>query len=87
MDTKKQTAVEWLFKKLWDTPKDKLEWYAILAQAKEIEKEQIVEAYDKGVKAGIGDYINTEWGRDSNELTAEKYYTQTYVSNRDHKTL
>jgi len=35
----KQTAVEWLFEKLWNTNKDKFTWYAILKQAKEMEKE------------------------------------------------
>lgn len=36
-----QTAVEYLFNKLWDTPKDKLNWYAILKEAKQMEKEQM----------------------------------------------
>ena len=36
----KQTAVEYLFEKLWETPKDKLTWHTILKKAKEIEKEQ-----------------------------------------------
>lgn len=36
---KKQTATEWLFEKLWETPKDKLDWNAILEEAKEMEKE------------------------------------------------
>ena len=38
-----KTAVEYLFEKLWNTDKDKLTWYAILKQAKEMEKEQIKE--------------------------------------------
>ena len=42
----KQTAVEWLFEKLWNTNKDKFTWYAILKQAKEMEKEQIIKAYE-----------------------------------------
>lgn len=36
----KQTSAEWLFKQLWETPKDKFTWYAILEQAKQMEKEQ-----------------------------------------------
>ena len=40
----KQTAVEWLFEKLWNTDKDKFTWYAILKQAKEIEKQQMRDA-------------------------------------------
>ena len=35
-----KTAVEWLFEKLWNTDKDKFTWYAILKQAKAMEKEQ-----------------------------------------------
>ena len=34
----KQLATEWLFKKLWDTPKDKLTWNCILKEAKKIVK-------------------------------------------------
>lgn len=34
-----QTAVEWLFEQLWDTPKDKLSWYSLLNKAKQIEEE------------------------------------------------
>jgi hypothetical protein len=44
----KQTAVEWLFKQLWEEPKDKMVWYAILDKAKEMEKEQIHESFVKG---------------------------------------
>ena len=36
----KMTAAEWLFHQLWDEPKDKFTWYAILEKAKEMEKEQ-----------------------------------------------
>ena len=46
----KQTAVEWLFEKLWNTDKDKFTWYAILKQAKEMEKEQLSYFYIKGVE-------------------------------------
>jgi hypothetical protein len=62
MESNKQTATEWLFKQLWDEPKDKLTWYAILKQAKEMEKEQIIDA------CNYGDFL---------EL-GEQYYEQTY---------
>ena len=39
----KQTSVEWLFEKLWETPKDKFTWHSILEQAKEIEKQEIID--------------------------------------------
>jgi hypothetical protein len=44
----KQTAVDWLFQQLWQTPKDKFTWYSILEQAKQMEKERIETAYNKG---------------------------------------
>ena len=64
----KQTAVEYLFYKLWDTPKDKLNWYAILNKAKEIEKKQIIEAWDKACE-------------DENRIGKE-YYIDTYETDR-----
>ena len=34
-----QTALEYLFEQLWETPKDKFTWNAILEKAKEKEKQ------------------------------------------------
>ena len=62
----KDTAVEWLFQQLWETPKDKFTWYSILEQAKQMEKEQIIDAYDKG-----------EFNQGCNE-DAEQYYNENY---------
>jgi hypothetical protein len=45
----KQNSIEFLFEKLWDTPKDKFEWNSILNQAKEIHKQEIAGAYDRDV--------------------------------------
>ena len=45
----KQTAVEYLFEQLWETPKDKLTWNALLEQAKEMEKQQIIDAWNGDV--------------------------------------
>lgn len=88
METKQQTAVDWLFKKLWDTPKDKLDWYAILAQAKEMEKEQIVESYSHGWHDGQNAIIEKIKHIDlGGDAAGDVHYTQTYVSNRDYKTL
>jgi len=62
-----QTSVEWLFEKLWETPKDKLTWNTILSKAKEMEKEQIIEAYKFGNLSDI--YVKPE-----------QYYNETYKS-------
>ena len=66
----KQTAVKWLFHKLWDEPKDKFTWYSILKQAEEMEQEQIENAY----QAGDGDAYNLE----ETKMWAEEYYKETY---------
>ena len=68
----KDTAVDYLFQKLWNTPKDKLTWYKFLIDAKEMERQQIIEAHGKQLKktgtAGNYDY----W------LTGEQYYRENY---------
>jgi hypothetical protein len=32
-------ALDWMFKELWNTPKDKFEWNAILKKAHDMQKE------------------------------------------------
>jgi uncharacterized protein (UPF0248 family) len=54
-----QTAVEWLFEQLWNTPKDKLNWYAILQQAKEMEKQQ-TEISDEEIEKGAREWYDKE---------------------------
>ena len=61
------TAIEWLFKQLWEKPKDKMVWYAILDKAKEMEKEQII--------AAIDNFQTNQWGE---FLNGEEYYQKTY---------
>jgi hypothetical protein len=68
--TLEQTAVEWLFEKLWETPKDKFNWYLIFGQAKQMEKEQIIDAYDAGLFDGSMD--------DVNDRIYKQYYNETY---------
>jgi hypothetical protein len=68
METK-QTATDWLFHKLWDTPKDKLNWYAILKKAEEMHEKQIIKANMVGMSIGFDD---------NPEYIATKYYNITY---------
>jgi hypothetical protein len=61
----KTTAVEFLFEKLWNEPKDKLSWNAILKVAEKMEQYQIEEAYEDGQsELGLKD--------------KEQYYKETY---------
>ena len=67
----KETATEWLFKQLWEEPKDKFTWNAILDKAKEMENKNAVlfaKEYDEYLFRGCG----------LPRLTAEQYYNQTY---------
>ena len=61
----KQTAVEYLFEQLWETPKDNFNCYSILELAKQMEKEQIVDAI--------------EYCRDK-YIDSENYYNENYKS-------
>jgi len=64
----KQTAVEWLFQELdnYYQMKGKLIKKEILKQAKEMEKQQIIDAYIDG-------YSAESWNADS-----QKYYNETF---------
>jgi hypothetical protein len=80
------TAIEWLFKQLWDEPKDKMVWYAILDKAKEMEKEQIVEVGNFCQKQDfhsviIADSVNGPT-RDIISI-GEHYYKKTYGKETD----
>jgi hypothetical protein len=66
----KQTAVEWLYEHILLTPLDIRSINKCLEQAKEMEKEQIIEAYNTSFLL-----------RDKPYSTAEKYYKETYESN------
>lgn len=44
------TATQWLFDKLWDTPKDKFTWYAILKEAEDMEEKQSFEYVHLGIQ-------------------------------------
>lgn len=66
----KQTAVDFLFEKLWNTPIDKLTWHAILEQAKEMEKEQIMNATKVDLGWKFPHLIESK--------AAEEYYKETF---------
>ena len=64
---RKQTAVDWLFNRLWETPKDKFDWQSILKEAKQREKMQIESAH----RHGASDFI-------LHRYKMEQYYKDTY---------
>lgn len=67
----KQTAVEWLFFEMKGPKWINADWEKrrlIIEKAKEMEKQQIIDAYSEGDINGIMD----------NEIRAEQYYNKTY---------
>jgi hypothetical protein len=75
----KQTAVEWLVKELesfGDPGSCKIKWEQLdllIEQAKEMEKEQIMDAYIQGDIFGADYY-------DGVNITEENYYNKTFKS-------
>jgi hypothetical protein len=68
----KQTAVDYLFEKLWGIHKDKFTWQMILIEAKKKEKRQIKDAY----KSGACD-LEIQYS-DVGEINSEQYYNETH---------
>ena len=71
-----QTAVEYLFEQLWNTPIDKFTWNAILEKAKEMEKEKMIDAI---IFSEREHYIMGEcWPTQTVIDKAERYYNETF---------
>ena len=68
----KQTAVDWMFDRLWETPKDKLAWFKILMEANQIHEQQIKEAYKCG--ACVFEIQYSPVG----EINLKQYYNENY---------
>lgn len=68
-----QTATEWLCMQLLELDNHKI-WPSLLERAKNMEKEQIIEAFTKGelVKDNYFDYVNPFNNKGKN------YYKKTY---------
>ena len=90
-----ETSVEWLFKQLWDTPKDKLDWNILLKMAEEKHKKEIVNAVNCIQIVNRYYYKNGEFGDDllGKEITTgeertyyglsktgEQYYNEVFKS-------
>ena len=68
MSDKKETAVEWLFNQIPDHLRLTRSGFEMLQQAKEMEKQQIIEANDRGWKVH----------RSGIDETAEQYYLEKF---------
>lgn len=76
----KKTAVEWLYKRLERmiprTALYNIDKKQYLKQAKAMEREQIIEAWENGYSSNEG--ISTYGYSDRYQNTSEKYYNETY---------
>jgi len=75
-ETAKRTALEWLeyeFVKLESTVGVHSSMYHLIEQAKEMEKEQIIDAHIEGQRV-FDEYPHTQWTNDQ----AEQYYNETF---------
>lgn len=68
---KKQTSVDVLFERLWDTPKDKWEWNAVLKEVREMHKQEMKDA-------ALNDVTKNAGLRKLFEKQFEEYYTNTF---------
>ncbi len=77
----KHTAVDWLYNNLkshFEHDGDLLECVQMsMQQAKEIEKEQIINAFEQGENNSV-DYFNPE----NRIKESEQYYNETYGGNK-----
>jgi Mor family transcriptional regulator len=71
MSNKKQTSVDFLFERLWNTPKDKWEWNAVLKEVKEMHKQEMKDA-------ALNDVTKNAGLRKIFEKQFEEYYTNTF---------
>ena len=73
----KQNSIEFLFEKLWDTPKDKFEWNAILKQAKAMHKEEQISFAKKCLDKALDLDVRTA------HLKVEEMYNETFGGNNE----
>jgi hypothetical protein len=71
--TEKQTAVEWLESQLFELRNPTLNQIEILKQAKEMEKQQIIDAYDLGSLSDM-QYPNPKTVIEN----GKQYYNETF---------
>jgi hypothetical protein len=71
MSNKKQTSVDNLFEKLWDTPRDKWEWNAVRKEMRKVHKQEMKDLY-------LTHVTKAPRLREIFEKQFEDFYTETY---------
>jgi len=74
MENKQQTAVDWLIEQMSSgDSRTGVELLDLIAKAKEIEKEQIIEAFEIGIQS---EFFHQTFNAPCKD--GEQYYTETY---------
>ena len=71
MSNKKQTSVDVLFEILWECPRDKWEWNAVLKEMKELHKQEMKDLY-------LAHVTKAPRLKKIFEKQFEEYYTNTF---------
>ena len=78
-------ALDWMFEQLWNTPKDKWEWNAILNKARNMQNEhnkQMSENKLNFLKSQIS-VFNPEWTKEQVEMEAIRIYNEANTIDDD----
>jgi hypothetical protein len=74
----RQTAVEWLEQEFIALQNYSLNEFGLFAKAKEMEKEQILDAWQHGFDWGMMEQSLAEQGKESTLIDAKHYYNETF---------
>ena len=78
-------ALDWMFEELWNTPKDKWEWNAILKKARNMQNEhnkQMSENKLNFLKSQITAF-HPEWTKEQIEMEAIRIYNEANTIDDD----
>ena len=73
MNNNKQSSIEFLFRELWDMPKDRFDWGAVFIKAEAMHKEEIMDAFQLG-KWDWSEHLE----KDTESKDPMKYYNETF---------
>ena len=78
-------ALDWMFEELWNTPKDKWEWNAILKKARNMQNEHNKQMSDNKLnflKSQITAF-HPEWTKEQIEMEAIRIYNEANTIDDD----
>ena len=78
-------ALDWMFEELWNTPKDKWEWNAILKKARDMQNEHNKQMSDNKLnflKSQITAF-HPEWTKEQIEMEAIRIYNEANTIDDD----